>query len=474
MIRTVVIPLRPIPKPRPRRRTPQQWLLEMLNQETVRVPLILVAHGLLGLLINLSPALATVHAGLALLFGIWLAVYSRLEYVACMGAYLTGAEVLWRMSKSMLPWEFGKYATFLIFFVALLRTGKLKGPIPAFLFFLFLLPSIVLPLANISTGVLTDQLSFNLSGPLALMMSVWFFSHLKVNAKQLNRILLALITPIFAIALIAFRGIATAKELVFINDSNFATSGNYGPNQVSAILGLGAMATLFWALDNKLPRGLRIFLLGVALYLAGQCVMTFSRTGLYLAVGGAALTILFLIQERRLRMQLIGGLCVVSILVAFVLLPRLDKFTEGSLTKRFSDTSGSGRSEIMQEDWRIFLENPLFGVGPGQAKNYLKGSYGSDGEHTVAAHNEFARLLAEHGMWGLAAILMMVYLGLQHFKSARTAKGRALNAALMLWCFGFLYSTAMRIVAPSFLFGLTAMFILPEKSEKTEQGSHER
>lgn len=128
----------------------------------------------------------------------------------------------------------------------------------------------------------------------------------------------------------------------------------------------------------------------------------------------------------------------------------------------------------MLEDWRIFTEYPLFGVGPGQAKNHLKGSYGSDGEHQVAAHNEFARLLAEHGMWGLAAILVMIYLSLQHFKRAHTAKGRALNAALTLWCFGFLFSSAMRIVAPSFLFGLTAMAILPDELEQPERGVHGR
>ncbi|MBI1760309.1 MAG: O-antigen ligase family protein [Acidobacteria bacterium] len=467
MIRTVVIPLK---APSYHRKTAREWVLELLNQETVRVAALLLLHALLGLVLNLSPELATAHAGLTLLFGLWLAVYApRLEQVAMIGAYITGAEVLWRMSKSMLPWEFGKYATIAIFFVALLRLGKLKGPIPAFVFFILLLPSIILPLANVSTDVLMDQLSFNLSGPLALLVSVWFFSHLKTTAQQLHRILLALICPIFSVAVIALKGIVTAKELVFINDSNFAMSGNYGPNQVSAILGLGALMALYWALDGKLTRWLKLLLLAVALYLTAQCVMTFSRTGLYLALGGAALVTLFLIQDRRLRMQVLGGLLAILLLAGFVLLPQLDKFTEGALTKRFSDTSGSGRSEIMQEDWRIFSENPLFGVGPGQAKYHLLGRYGSDGEHQVAAHNEFARLLAEHGMWGLAAILVLVYLGLLHFKQARTAKGRALNAALLFWCFGFLFSTAMRVVAPSFLFGLTALFILPEKSENHER-----
>src|SRR5205085_12507641 len=107
--------------------------------------------------------------------------------------------------------------------------------------------STIQSLSNVTTSVLTDQLSFNLSVPLALMVSVWFFSHLKVTPQQLHRILLALICPIIGIAVIALKGIVTAKDLVFINDSNFATSGGYGPNQVSAILGLGPIAALFWS-----------------------------------------------------------------------------------------------------------------------------------------------------------------------------------------------------------------------------------
>jgi O-antigen ligase len=467
MNRTIAAPIRTDY----RQTAAENRLVEILNLEVVRVAALLALHAVLALGCALSPLIATAHAGATLLCGLWVATYSpRLERVAVFGAYIAGSEVLWRMSNALLPWEFGKYATILIFVLALLRAGKLKGPIAAFLFFILLLPSIVLPLANVTTEVLTDQLSFNLSGPLALMISVWFFSHLNLTYAQLHRLLLALTCPAIAIAVMALRGIVTAKELVFVNDSNFVTSGGYGPNQVSAVLGLGALATLLWALDHKVTRSLKMLLLGVMLYLMVQSAMTFSRTGLYLAAGGAALALTFLIQDKRLRRQLISGLAVLSILVGLILLPWLDKFTEGTLMKRFSDTKSSGRAEIMLEDWRIFSEHPFFGVGPGQAKYHLQGNYGSDGVHQVAAHNEFARLLAEHGMWGLTAILVLLYLGLQHFKLARTAKGRALNASMIFWSFGFLFTTAMRIVAPSLIFGLTAAFILPEP--ETEKANH--
>ncbi len=465
MNRSAAIPI----KAAYRRSSAEQRLLELLSLEVVLVSGLLVLHAVLALACSASPLITTGHAAVTLLYGLWAGVYAaRLERVAVFGAYVAGSEVLWRMTGAWLPWEFGKYAIVLVFLLALVRTGKLNGPLPVFLFFILLLPSIVMPLANVTTDVLTDQLSFNLSGPLALMVSLWFFSHLRLSYAQLHRMLLALICPVVSIAVLALWGIVTAKELIFVNDSNFVTSGGYGPNQVSAVLGLGALAALLWALDNRIARSLKLLLFGLMLYLMTQAALTFSRTGLYLAGGGAALTIMFLFQERRLRLPLLGGLLLAAVVVGFILLPRLDQYTKGTLTKRFSDTTATGRGDIMREDWRIFSEYPIFGVGPGQAKYHLQGNYGSLGEHQVASHNEFARLLAEHGMWGLTAIAVLLYLSLQHFKRARTTKGRALNASMTFWSFGFLFATAMRIVAPSLIFGLTAAFILPEQEAAHE------
>jgi hypothetical protein len=119
----------------------------------------------------------------------------------------------------------------------------------------------------------------------------------------LQRIFLALICPIVSIASIALFGILANTALSFNNSSNFATSGGYGPNQVSAILGLGALAAFLWIFDKSVSRWLKITLLTTALFLITQSALTFSRGGLYAAGASAILASLYLIRDRRLRAQ---------------------------------------------------------------------------------------------------------------------------------------------------------------------------
>src|SRR5262245_28823027 len=99
----------------------------------------------LALLMEKSGAVATIHAILTLVIGIWCAARGDgLERVAVIGAYIIGTEIIWRMSNAQVPWEFGKYATTLVFVVAMLRNGRLKGPILPSVYFALLLPSVLL------------------------------------------------------------------------------------------------------------------------------------------------------------------------------------------------------------------------------------------------------------------------------------------------------------------------------------------
>ena len=74
--------------------------------------------------------------------------------------------------------------------------------------------------------------------------------------------------------------------------------------------------------------------------------------------------------------------------------------------------------------------------------------------HIGAAHTEYTRLLSEHGMLGIAAILLLVSLGYRTFRTARDVVARAWVLAMLIWVALFLAVDAMRIVAPSFAFGL--------------------
>ncbi|MCK9246550.1 MAG: hypothetical protein M0P11_06305, partial [Anaerolineaceae bacterium] len=53
---------------------------------------------------------ATIHALLVLLLGLWTALTAdNLVKVVPYAAYITGAELLWRMTRAGVFWEYGKY-----------------------------------------------------------------------------------------------------------------------------------------------------------------------------------------------------------------------------------------------------------------------------------------------------------------------------------------------------------------------------
>lgn len=429
--------------------------------DVMRVSALIFAHVLLGLSLSVMKELSNIHVVGVLLIGAWYALSTpRLERTAYLAAYITGAETLWRMTSASVFWEIGKYSIAVFFVLALLRTGRLKGPVLPFLYLLLLLPALVIPLASVGESELTNEISFNMSGPLALAVSAWFFSHVKLTGAQLQRICLALICPVISIATIAIYKIMTAEKLVFIDDSNPLTSGGFGPNQVSATLGLGSLMAFLMILDRSVSRGLKIVFFIVSLALIAQSALTFSRGGLYMASGGAILAVIFLIQDRGSRLRLFAVIVTLFLTINFLLLPQLDEFTGGALSKRFSDTRVTGRDSIALSDLQVFAEHPVTGVGPGQTRHYRdrESAYAK-----AAAHTEFSRLLSEHGVFGLVAIIVLLLMALQHFRQARTARGRAVAGSMTAWSLLFMIGAAMRLAAPSFVFGLTAAAILPEE-----------
>ena len=428
----------------------------------------ILLHIPLAWLLIQSKALATFHLFIVICFGLWWAVINpRFERLAMVGGYVVSAEVMWRMMQVAPVWEFGKYTIIALFGIALIKNGRLQGPILAFVFFCLLLPSAVLPMVNVDSSTLRGDISFYLSGPLALAISVWFFSHVRMTGADLQKLMIAMIGPAISLATVTLLGILTTQTLRFSNNSNIITSGGFGPNQVSATLGLGTLAAFLAAMDRSIKPGLKTFLLLVTLFLAAQCAMTFSRGGLYMASGGIIFASFYLIRDRRILLQLIVGIAVLVLAINFFLLPRLDQFTSGALSKRFTNTRLSGRDRIAEADLQAFTEHPIFGVGPGQARIYRMKLF-----DTSAAHTEFSRLLAEHGIFGLCAILVLFALALQHLRRANSATGKAVVASMVGFSFLFMLAIAMRLAAPAFAFGLSALSLIPDPVTDPETQKH--
>jgi O-antigen ligase len=422
--------------------------------------LFLGAHVPGALLMGRSSIVTTLHAFVVVAIGVAVALHGRrLERVAYVAAYITGAEVLWRMLGAQVFWEFGKYATSVIFLLAILRSRKWKAPVQVLLYFLLLLPSAVLTLGNEDLVSAKSQLSFALSGPFSLLVSVWFFHQIKLTTDQIQRVFLSTIGPLLSIAAITYLFARIVfSDVRFGGGSNTAMSGGFAPNQVSGALGLGVLLGFLCLLRRGIGLQWQILLLGVMVVLAVQSAATFSRGGLYFVGGAALVASFFLFRDAASRIRIIGLAIIVVLAGYFVLLPYLDSFTDGALSARFQDVDLTDRDELVRVDFEIWFDNPVFGIGPGQANEHRAIYFEQKSSHT-----EFTRLLSEHGVFGALALLLLLASAAQNIlRRSRSMDGRALAASLECWSFLFMAAYGMRLVAPSYIYGLAfAEFVDP-------------
>src|SRR5688500_16967369 len=129
-------------------RKPGEHAIKALNAQLALI-LFFGAHAPLALLMQRYTDLATIHAVATLVIGLWWAVSrGRPDRGLYVCAYITGAEVLWRMVGANVFWEFGKYSVAAVFIVGILRERRLRPPIPILIYFLLLLPSAGIVLAD--------------------------------------------------------------------------------------------------------------------------------------------------------------------------------------------------------------------------------------------------------------------------------------------------------------------------------------
>lgn len=430
--------------------SPRDRLAERLASSRGPIVFLLLSVGF-GLFAFQHPLIATAHALGTTGIGAYWAMQGKIMRVAWTGAYIAGCEVFWRMSDAIIFWEYGKYSVILIFMMTLVRLRYVRLPMLALGYFLLLVPAIPFALGD-EHGLAgaRQQISFNLSGPLCLFVAAWFFHHVKFDRTQLTVLLLVLAAPIAGVGAISTFTTVTAENLVFYGQSNVATSGGFGPNQVSSTMGLGITCGLLWVLLSSGGSLKRYLMMMIVLLMVAQTGLTFSRSGLGLALLSSVAAGFYLIRNPRTRVAFLMMAVVFFAFVQFAMIPYLDSFTGGMFSTRFSDPSTTGRTELALMDLQIWQENLLVGVGPGQATP-LRRELG----HWGAAHTEFTRVLAEHGILGALSSLMMVGLVIVNFLRTRGAMNRGVVAAFAVYGLAFMTLNAFRIAAPAVAIGLT-------------------
>jgi hypothetical protein len=428
---------------------------DLVAKFSFRVVVFLLLHLPLALALKQSPTLSLAHALFTFAVGLfWLAKDKRPDRLIYLTAYVAGAEMLWRVTYAFedIFWEFGKYAVSLLLILAILKQHRLsradKKPV---LYFALLLPSVfVLPAFD------RQEIAFNLTGPLSLAVATMFFSTVKLTRFQMERVLFAILAPIIGLAFLASHSTLSTESIAFTpTESIEITAGGTATNQVSTILGLGALVAFLYAATSREHGFLRMLMVGCTIWLGAQGALTFSRGGFLAALGAIAVAAFYLLRDRRSRgiFLLRGiGVLLVSLYVAF---PALNDFTGGTLAPRYSDFDLTGRDTMIKTDLLAFRENPLFGVGPGRSKAY----------HAILhrwadTHTELSRMLAEHGSLGLLALLVLLTMSLGPVRKPLPSLEKAYTVSFTVWALLTMLHSAMRLVAPSFAFGLASATML--------------
>jgi O-antigen ligase len=410
-----------------------------------------LTHVAIGVLVAASPSMAPLHfwvtAGLAAFLA---SSATRPVDIAVIAAYVAGAEVLWRMREAAPFWETGKYALTAVLLVGLVRFRHSQSVRMPLVYFALLTPAIMqLAGAAISVERARDVISFNLSGPLALTAAICFFRQWTLSKTDVAEIFVALLGPVISIAVLTAVATYTSTEIAFTDQSNAQTSGGFGPNQVSGALSAGALGCfLVLAISDRLRPRIRALLFATLVVCATQSAMTFSRGGLYMAGISIAGASLCLLGDRAGRRTVVAS-AVTLVLAYLVIAPQLFAFTGGALETRFKNTASTGRVDLSIDELQMWTNQPVFGVGVGQLSAHRALS------RATAAHNEWTRLLAEHGLLGLLSLMILVGMLGAAVLRARGPLAKAVALGCVLWGTAYLTVNDMRIAAPSFLLGLS-------------------
>ncbi|MBD0833107.1 O-antigen ligase family protein [Aestuariibaculum sediminum] len=432
---------------------------------------ILGLHILLGVIIYFSKALGDVYFYGVVGYFIYriIAVHhddKPFEVIkACV--YILSAEVLFRMTNSGLFYESSKYLVILFSVLGLFYKGFSYKATPYVLYILLLIPGIYVSLYALDVSPdIRKAIAFNLSGPVCIGIAALFCMRVIVTNKQLEQILNFAVYPLVSTVVYIIVFNPDVSGAIRGTGSNFVTSGGFGPNQVSTVLGLGAffMAVKYFKY-SKTPV-LRYIDLAFIMLFSFRAVVTFSRGGVLTAIIMIVCFLFFqyrfMDKQKRSQMFLSGFLFLGVIAVAWVY---SSIQTRGLIDKRYANENArgvqkvditTGRVYLLKKELNEFIENPFLGVGVGRIKDIRFQETGI----RAASHNEVSRIISEHGLLGVLAFSILLLVPLV-FRI--TDRSNVLFYSFYIFWFLTINHSAMRIAAPAFIYALSLLHIKDEE-----------
>lgn len=444
----------------------------MKTSESSQYIKFVIIHLLIGLLIYFVPFVSKLYAISIILVGYRYVILRRNanNEALFVAAYIVGAEVFLRMTEGNFFEQFAKYGVMGILLIGMIYRGFSKNALPYWIFGLLLLPAIFLSFftLNFDTDI-RKAITFNIIGPITLMVSAIYCYQRKISFEQIKTIINMLAYPLMATLVYMYLYTPSVKDVVTNTESNFETSGGFGPNQVSTILGLGIFLFFVKIILSSKTVSIRNINILFFVIITFRGIVTFSRGGVITGFVMIIIVVLLLLYYTKSQAKSKVVMLVVFGVFALVGIWSYSSIqTSGLIDKRYAnqDARGreklsklTGRERLIESEFKMFLDNPIFGIGVGKNKEYRLETTGID----AASHNEITRMLAEHGMFGLFGLIILLI----------TPMVLYLNNQQNIFVFSFVVfwiltinHAAMRLAAPAFVYALSLLKVsfIDEKS----------
>jgi O-antigen ligase len=401
------------------------------------------------------------------------------KWVEISTAYFVGNELFHKILQTpFLAQETNKYFIIIILLVGM-QYKSIKSYTPL-IYLLLLLPSaILIDFSDLNRA--RKLFLLNMSGPIALFAIAQFFENNEYNSKDLNRIFKAIVLPIISTFVIILLKTGGFSNIDFGGQSEHGATAGYAPNQVSTAFGFGFFIIIIgFFINNKVFKSNFLNLLFAFIFLF-QGFITFSRGGIISPIIAVILTIpTFIIafgaSKKFLNLILIIFLGTILVISSFVV---IDNLSNNLLSRRYLKTIGqdpnlvnddnnevkleiSGRGDIANDEIQMFIDNPIFGVGPGNAILERKKQ-----GITIQSHTEQSRILAEHGILGLIALLIIIFKPFQlYFYANKYTK--IIIISFFLFAMQTWFHSQMRSALHAFTYGIIFINYKPDEENELE------
>jgi O-antigen ligase len=434
-----------------------------MKKEVISYITLLSLHASFGVLVFVMPFLSKIYTLVIVFFGVYYIIKTknRNNEALIMSAYIVSVEVFLRMTDGGFLNEFGKYTILVFMFLGMIYSGFSKG---AFLYWIFLgllIPGIIL--ATLTFDLDTDvrkAIAFNLSGPLCLGISAIYCYQRKISFDRLLGVVTAFSLPIVALGVYLFLYTPSVKAVVTGTQSNFETSGGFGPNQVATILGLGVFIFFVQLVLNSKSKLMQLTNAGFVIVFAFRGIVTFSRGGIFTAIAMVFVFLIVLYYQANFKTKFkIGLIIILSFVAGLGVWGYSSLQTGGLINKRYANQDAAGREKksqltgretLIATEMQMFWDNPILGVGVGRNKEIREKETGIES----ASHNEITRMLAEHGSLGLIDLLILLFTPIFLFMVNRQ---NILALSFVVFWLLTINHAAMRLAAPAFVYALSLL-----------------